>query len=62
MDFYQSGREDTFLDIQLNVKGMKNVYESFKDYIAEEDLDGDNKYAAEGHGLQVWLYPLSKPV
>jgi ubiquitin carboxyl-terminal hydrolase 7 len=40
------------LDIQLNVKGMKNLYESFKDYVAVETLDGENKYAAEGFGLQ----------
>lgn len=40
------------LDIQLNVKGMKNLYESFKDYVAVETLDGENKYQAEGYGLQ----------
>ena len=31
---------------------MKNLYESFKDYIQVETLDGENKYQAEGHGLQ----------
>lgn len=36
----------------MNVKGCKNLEESFKDYIAEETLEGDNKYMAEGHGLQ----------
>lgn len=40
------------LDIQLNVKGCKNLEESFKEYIAEETLEGDNKYMAEGFGLQ----------
>lgn len=39
-------------DIQLNVKGMKNLYESFKDYVQVEMLDGENKYQAEGFGLQ----------
>jgi ubiquitin carboxyl-terminal hydrolase 7 len=39
-------------DIQLNVKGMKNLYESFRDYVAVETLDGENKYQAEGFGLQ----------
>ncbi|CAE6431473.1 unnamed protein product [Rhizoctonia solani] len=39
-------------DIQLNVKGMANLYESFKDYVAVETLEGDNKYQAEGLGLQ----------
>jgi len=41
-----------FLDIQLNVKGMKNLYESFQDYVQVEMLDGENKYHAEGFGLQ----------
>lgn len=31
---------------------MKNLYESFKDYVAVETLDGENKYQAEGYGLQ----------
>jgi ubiquitin carboxyl-terminal hydrolase 7 len=31
---------------------MKNLYESFKDYVAVEMLDGENKYPAEGFGLQ----------
>ena len=39
-------------DIQLNVKGMKTLRGSFKDYISVETLDGENKYMAEGHGLQ----------
>lgn len=49
---YESSRIEEFSDIQLNVKGMKNLYESFKDYVAVETLDGDNKYQAEGYGLQ----------
>lgn len=39
-------------DLQLNVKGMKNLYDSFRDYVAVETLDGENKYQAEGYGLQ----------
>ena len=50
---YMSSREEAFYDVQLNVKGKKNVYESFKDYIEVESLDGDNKYDAGEHGLQV---------
>ncbi|TFK42655.1 hypothetical protein BDQ12DRAFT_676579 [Crucibulum laeve] len=49
---YESSRIEAFNDIQLNVKGMKNLYESFKDYVAVEMLDGENKYQAEGLGLQ----------
>ncbi|KAJ8938767.1 hypothetical protein NQ318_009122 [Aromia moschata] len=49
---YSSTRSETFYDIQLNIKGKKNIDESFKDYIAKETLDGDNKYDAGEHGLQ----------
>ncbi|XP_075240373.1 ubiquitin carboxyl-terminal hydrolase 7-like [Convolutriloba macropyga] len=49
---YSSSREEPFYDIQLSVKGKKNVYESFKEYVAIEAMDGDNKYDAGSHGLQ----------
>lgn len=49
---YTSSRDETFYDIQLNIKGKKDIYESFKDYIATELLDGDNKYDAGSYGLQ----------
>lgn len=49
---YESSREEDFYDIQLNVKGMKDLEESFRDYIQTEMLEGDNKYHAEGYGLQ----------
>jgi ubiquitin carboxyl-terminal hydrolase 7 len=39
-------------DIQLNVKGKKDLRESFEDYIAVEMLDGENKYHSEKYGLQ----------
>lgn len=32
---------------------LSPVFESFKDYVATEQLDGDNKYDAGEHGLQV---------
>lgn len=31
------------------------VFESFIDYVAVEQLDGDNKYDAGEHGLQVFF-------
>ena len=31
---------------------MKTLYDSFRDYVAVETLDGENKYQAEGFGLQ----------
>ncbi|KAF8460666.1 hypothetical protein BDZ91DRAFT_738896 [Kalaharituber pfeilii] len=49
---YTSSRVEDFWDIQLNVRNFNNLDESFKDYIAVETLDGENKYFAEGHGLQ----------
>lgn len=38
--------------MQLNVKGMKDLHDSFRDYITVETMDGENKYHAEGLGLQ----------
>ncbi|XP_065302370.2 ubiquitin carboxyl-terminal hydrolase 7 isoform X9 [Dermacentor albipictus] len=49
---YASRRMEPFYDIQLNVKGKKNIHESFQDYCATESLDGDNKYDAGEYGLQ----------
>jgi ubiquitin carboxyl-terminal hydrolase 7 len=49
---FESSRVENYYDIQLNVKGCKTLRDSFADYIAEETLDGDNKYMAEGYGLQ----------
>ncbi|KAH7889278.1 hypothetical protein F5I97DRAFT_1934219 [Phlebopus sp. FC_14] len=49
---YESTKTEEFKDIQLNVKGMKNLYESFKYYVAVEMMEGENKYQAEGFGLQ----------
>ncbi|KAJ3058009.1 hypothetical protein HDU98_005868, partial [Podochytrium sp. JEL0797] len=49
---YESSRIEDFYDIQLNVKGFKNLHDSFADYIAVETMDGENKYQAEGYGLQ----------
>ena len=51
---YTSSRTESFYDIQLNIKGKKNIIESFRDYIKTENLDGENKYdAGPNHGLQV---------
>ncbi|KAL9553286.1 hypothetical protein MBANPS3_003345 [Mucor bainieri] len=49
---YESSRIEDFYDIQLNVKGCKNLNDSFKKYVDTETMDGENKYMAEGHGLQ----------
>ncbi len=49
---YESRRVENYYDIQLNIKGKKDIYESFKDYITVETLDGENKYDAGKFGLQ----------
>ncbi|KAI9834557.1 MAG: hypothetical protein M1819_002933 [Sarea resinae] len=49
---YESSRVEDFWDIQLNVSGNKNLDDSFKDYIQVETMEGENKYFAEGYGLQ----------
>jgi ubiquitin carboxyl-terminal hydrolase 7 len=50
---YESSRLEDFWDIQLNVRGIPNLQESFQDYIQQETLDGDNKYwASEEHKYQ----------
>lgn len=49
---YESSRIEDFWDIQLNVKSLKNVKESFENYVESEVLSGDNKYDAAGYGLQ----------
>ncbi|KAI4226189.1 MAG: hypothetical protein L6R36_003370 [Xanthoria steineri] len=49
---YESSRIEDFWDIQLNVSGNKSLDDSFKDYVQVETMDGENKYFAEGYGLQ----------
>ncbi|KAI8384621.1 uncharacterized protein BYT42DRAFT_493907 [Radiomyces spectabilis] len=49
---YESSRTEDYYDIQLNVRGCKSLYDSFKDYVTVETLEGENKYMAEGYGLQ----------
>ena len=50
---FESSRIEEFWDIQLNVRGNKNLHESFMDYIQVETLEGENKYdAGPPYGLQ----------
>lgn len=49
---YESRRGEEFWDLQLNVKGTKDLRASFEDLVAVEMMDGDNQYRAEGYGLQ----------
>lgn len=43
VDYELSCIED-FWDIQFNVSGNKNFFESFQDYIQVEKMDGENQY------------------
>ncbi|GAA0176566.1 cysteine protease [Lithospermum erythrorhizon] len=49
---YKSTRKESFYDLQLDVKGCRDVYASFDKYVEVERLEGDNKYHAEDNGLQ----------
>lgn len=51
VDFH-STRTEPFYDIQLNIKGKKDIYDSFNEYISVETLNGENKYDAGDFGLQ----------
>lgn len=49
---YKSCRKETFEDIQLDIQGCSDIYESLKRLTEAEILSGDNMYEAEGHGKQ----------
>ncbi|RZC68053.1 hypothetical protein C5167_031313 [Papaver somniferum] len=50
---YKSTKKESFDDLQLDVKGCKDVYASFDKYVEVERLEGDNRYQADQqHGLQ----------
>ncbi|PIA18575.1 hypothetical protein COEREDRAFT_91001 [Coemansia reversa NRRL 1564] len=49
---YESSRVENYYDISLNVKGCATLRDSFANYCEVETLEGENKYQAEGYGLQ----------
>ncbi|KAJ1932836.1 ubiquitin-specific protease ubp15, partial [Linderina macrospora] len=49
---YESSRVEKYYDISLNVKGCATLRDSFANYCEVEMLEGENRYQAEGHGLQ----------
>ncbi|KAL0368363.1 UNVERIFIED_CONTAM: Ubiquitin carboxyl-terminal hydrolase 12 [Sesamum calycinum] len=49
---YKSSIQESFYDLQLDVKGCHDVYTSFDKYVAVEHLDGVNIYHAGQYGLQ----------
>ncbi|CAG8433376.1 8105_t:CDS:10 [Ambispora gerdemannii] len=49
---FESSRVEDYYDLSLDVKGFKTLRDSFKYIIQEETLEGENRYMAEGFGLQ----------
>lgn len=49
---YESSKVEEFWDLQMNVKDMKNLTESFESYTELELMNGENQYAAQDFGLQ----------
>ncbi|GAB64644.1 ubiquitin carboxyl-terminal hydrolase family 2 [Plasmodium cynomolgi strain B] len=49
---YKSVRKETYEDIQLDVQGCNNIYESLDKAIEAEVLEGDNIYETDGYGKQ----------
>lgn len=59
MDTWVSGLSEVIKKIITNCIVWMNyfaVYESFRDYIATETMDGENKYDAGEHSLQVRMW------
>ncbi|GBB89580.1 hypothetical protein RclHR1_01630018 [Rhizophagus clarus] len=50
---YKYCNVEDYYDIQLNIKGCKTLRDSFKNFVQEVTLEGNNKYQTEGYGLQV---------
>jgi ubiquitin C-terminal hydrolase len=49
---YESSREETFSDLQLTVRGLRDINESLAKYTEEETLDGEDQYDAGNFGKQ----------
>nr|XP_028946223.1 ubiquitin carboxyl-terminal hydrolase 13-like isoform X2 [Malus domestica]XP_028946224.1 ubiquitin carboxyl-terminal hydrolase 13-like isoform X2 [Malus domestica] len=49
---YKSTWKESFYDLQLDVKGCRDVYASFSKFLEVKRLEGDNKYHSEELGLQ----------
>ncbi|KAG2490856.1 hypothetical protein HYH03_010774 [Edaphochlamys debaryana] len=48
----KSTRKESFMDLQLDVKGCRNIYDSFDKYTEVEILNGQNQYKTDDHGMQ----------
>ena len=50
---FRDVRETTYTELELDVKGCKNVYEALEKFCQTEQLEGPNNYPAEKLGLKV---------
>ena len=48
----KSLRDEEYYDLQMPVKGCKDLYASLDEYVREEVLDGDNQYFSDRYGKQ----------
>lgn len=48
----KSLRDEEYYDLQMPVKGCKDLYASLDEYVKEELLDGDNQYHSDTYGKQ----------
>ena len=48
----KSTRDEEYYDLQMPVKGCKDLYASLDEYVREETLDGDNQYHSDKFGKQ----------
>eukprot|EP01062_Namystynia_karyoxenos_P058821 TRINITY_DN50289_c0_g1_i1.p1 TRINITY_DN50289_c0_g1~~TRINITY_DN50289_c0_g1_i1.p1 ORF type:complete len:1237 (+),score=340.17 TRINITY_DN50289_c0_g1_i1:83-3793(+) len=47
---YESRRDQEFYDMQLVIRGTRDIRESFRKYCEQDVLDGENKYEVEREG------------
>lgn len=48
-----SAKVEDFYELELNIKGLKNLDESLDDYFSTEELEGDNQYYCESCATRV---------
>lgn len=49
---FESARTEKFATISLNVKGKASIEQSIREYVAAEDLVGENQYETDNFGRQ----------
>ncbi|KAK1293490.1 Ubiquitin carboxyl-terminal hydrolase 26 [Acorus calamus] len=52
-DSEASSKMEDFYELELNIKGLKNLDESLNDYLSLEELQGENQYFCQSCGTRV---------